>query len=166
MNESIVRSTKGVCLVICLWHRSLSQEEIKRFSFGRDPAELNGDDDDGQLRTFTEVEVCEKTSSYMISTIRQPNTSPSLSFAAWNKKNNHSFCSSGNNNNNNGGGGGGAFRRASLAVMASAGNDENAVFSFFFFLSSLILYWRDKWSVRRLFETRQGIYVYSLPPLS
>lgn len=77
------------------------------------------DGSDGPNHLFTEVEVCEKTSSFLISTIRQPAAAAAASgsVASWNKKN-HSFCSAGTttttSNNNNADGG---SRRASLAVM-------------------------------------------------
>ena len=70
-------------------NRSLSQEEeIRRFSFGLDPD------------TFTEVEVCEKTFSFKISTDIRP-------LPGWS-----------NSGNNNGKQPSSAFRRASLAVMS------------------------------------------------
>lgn len=71
-------------------------------------------------RPFTEVEVCEKTSSFIISTISKP--------VPWNKKN-HSFNFGGGtmSSNNNGGG---AFRRASLAVMASGRSPSSIVLDY------------------------------------
>lgn len=112
-------------------YRSLSQEEIRRFSFGLEPDDFLDEEDgsDGPNHLFTEVEVCEKTSSFLISTIRQPAAAAAAgNVASWNKKN-HSFCSGGitaTSNNNNGDGG---SRRASLAVMT-------CIIRFYFFLLS------------------------------
>lgn len=86
-----------------LGDRSLSQEEeIRRFSFGLDPD------------TFTEVEICEKTFSFKISTdIRPlPGWSSSSSSSSGGVVGGNGSCQNGRQPSS-------AFRRASLAVMSA-----------------------------------------------
>jgi hypothetical protein len=89
-------------LCVCggsLGDRSLSQEEeIRRFSFGLDPD------------TFTEVEICEKTFSFKISTDIRP--LPGWSSSGGGVVGGNGSCQNGRQPSS-------AFRRASLAVMSA-----------------------------------------------
>jgi len=78
--------------IFLFFYRSLSQEEIRRFSFG-----LEADE-----RSFTEVEVCEKTFTFKISTDIRPAIGPNY----WNNKSGEQAAAA-------------ALRRASFNALAS-----------------------------------------------
>ena len=86
MNLSISSS------LVCDRSMSQDQEEIRRFSFG-----LEADE-----RTFTEVEVCEKTFTFKIST----DIRPAIGSNYWNKKSQQQAAAA-------------ALRRASFNALAS-----------------------------------------------